>query len=139
MYRGQTLQVKGTYRGQKLHVRDSCLQINYHTNGQWTLHHTVCCLLTRTFKVLVNCIVLTALYNSSYSTSLLPSSLPSLSWQLFTTSETGETFSILKTLFKTLWSWPGRAGLSGSGSLNSAAQFPRKLSKLNNSHALHID
>ena len=40
------------------------------------------------------------------------SSLPSLSWQLFTTSETGETFSILKTLFKTLcsWSWLGCLG-----------------------------
>ena len=33
----------------------------------------------------------------------------------------------------------GRAGLSGPGSPLSAAQFPRKLSKLDNSHALHID
>lgn len=103
-------------------TRHICIigRFNSHLIGFWDVYGTV----------------LPALYSFSYP-PLLPSSLPSLSWQLFTTSETGETFSILKTLFKTLGA--GRAGLSGPGSPLSAAQLPRKLSKLDNSHALHID
>ena len=91
-------------------------------------------LIGRQLKVTLN---IRAIFSARDATALQQSpSLPSLGWQLFTTSETGETFSILKTLFKTLRQSPP-AWLWTVCSLQ--LRVLSKLGELDNSHALHID